>query len=517
MELDEQDARQPSDVPIFLPRLGSRNRQVLLDADEFVTKYELDDIRDQIRIGALLLDDPNNIEGINGLTDEDIQTLKAERLVPPLNLKLIASVWWLDYPRLSCAGGVFMGYGKAMFLRLPESLGWWSSPHSLGTLVGPWYTILALSYFGRRKVAFVAAALQLAATIVVVITKGSRLLDLAMASLWAALECAIPIYLAEISPHASRGCILLTFSLAKQYGVLLANGATTDGIGSICANIMSQLIGILAVLFFSSESPYWLGQRGEMRQAHKVLTKYRDNGIQASRDLYRIYKSQILETKLSERKRTMTIETTQALVVCILVTLPDTILRILVHLAMAWTRDFDKILQDRRRVIPLVVVMPICLLFAAISSFYSRIYVERIGRRPVLLISMTLVAAVILSVKLVNFLLAPFGHQIESSLVPLFLLVPIAAGGWVPQVLVAELSSEGRDCAMAASQTTAWCSAAGTAYYFSEFSLSRSSLSELDDYGRLPISFLLYVFSLSELKIRYPNLSHTISEAFKSS
>ncbi|KAL2007241.1 hypothetical protein VTN00DRAFT_8679 [Thermoascus crustaceus] len=49
---------------------GLDERQTLLDADEFAAKYNLDDIRDVLKKGALLACDLTNFERVEGLTEE---------------------------------------------------------------------------------------------------------------------------------------------------------------------------------------------------------------------------------------------------------------------------------------------------------------------------------------------------------------------------------------------------------------------------------------------------------------
>jgi hypothetical protein len=70
-----------------------RHRQILLDADEFVTKYELDDIRGEIRAGALLLEPHDNLEIIEGLTEEAIAVLRNES-APKAFLSLTEIFTW---------------------------------------------------------------------------------------------------------------------------------------------------------------------------------------------------------------------------------------------------------------------------------------------------------------------------------------------------------------------------------------------------------------------------------------
>ncbi|GLA53833.1 hypothetical protein AnigIFM63604_011137 [Aspergillus niger] len=56
-----------------------RSHHILLDADEFVTKYDIDDLRDEIRTGALLVDDPDHIGCFECLADEETRALALER------------------------------------------------------------------------------------------------------------------------------------------------------------------------------------------------------------------------------------------------------------------------------------------------------------------------------------------------------------------------------------------------------------------------------------------------------
>jgi hypothetical protein len=85
-----------------------RYRQILLDADEFVTKYELDDIRGEIRAGALLLETHDNLESIEGLTEEAIAALKTES-APKAFLSLTEIfTWWRTFPCVCTIGGLLL-------------------------------------------------------------------------------------------------------------------------------------------------------------------------------------------------------------------------------------------------------------------------------------------------------------------------------------------------------------------------------------------------------------------------
>ncbi|KAL3472586.1 hypothetical protein BJX99DRAFT_235215 [Aspergillus californicus] len=87
------------------PPAELRRRQVLLDADEFVTKYKLDEMRDEIRTAAFLVDDPGNIECVEGLTDGDLRTLTLESRPTPIFSRTLIN-WFSAFPCVCTTGGV---------------------------------------------------------------------------------------------------------------------------------------------------------------------------------------------------------------------------------------------------------------------------------------------------------------------------------------------------------------------------------------------------------------------------
>ncbi|OJJ77885.1 hypothetical protein ASPBRDRAFT_112571, partial [Aspergillus brasiliensis CBS 101740] len=54
--------------------------QILLEADEFVTRFNLHDSRDLIRKGALLSHDPHDYARVDGLTDDEITALQDDKM-----------------------------------------------------------------------------------------------------------------------------------------------------------------------------------------------------------------------------------------------------------------------------------------------------------------------------------------------------------------------------------------------------------------------------------------------------
>ncbi|CAK48406.1 hypothetical protein AnigIFM59636_006302 [Aspergillus niger] len=86
-KLDESEAEQLT-VNLLLAALTDKQSlttrldkaQILLEADEFVTRYNLHDSRDSIRKGALLAYDPHDYARIDGLTDAEITALQNDKV-----------------------------------------------------------------------------------------------------------------------------------------------------------------------------------------------------------------------------------------------------------------------------------------------------------------------------------------------------------------------------------------------------------------------------------------------------
>lgn len=74
------------------PENGLDEHEILLDADELATKYNLDDIRDVLRKGALLACDPTNFERVEGLTEEELVVLSNEKFQKWDNSQALSSV-----------------------------------------------------------------------------------------------------------------------------------------------------------------------------------------------------------------------------------------------------------------------------------------------------------------------------------------------------------------------------------------------------------------------------------------
>lgn len=60
------------------PLASIPKRQLLRDVDEFATKYGIEDALPLLRKGALIAKDPANFETVEGLTDDERDSIRRE-------------------------------------------------------------------------------------------------------------------------------------------------------------------------------------------------------------------------------------------------------------------------------------------------------------------------------------------------------------------------------------------------------------------------------------------------------
>lgn len=203
---------------------------------------------------------------------------------------------------VSAISGMLYGYNTGVIswalLLLTEEFNItaaWKQVVAASILLGAIIGALACSWlsdrFGRRgtllmlSVVFIVGALWCAdAPDVVVLSLGRLVLGFAVGG---ATQTA-PMYVAELSPTAYRGRLVLCFQIAIGVGILVANlvgisdsvswrGPT--GIACVPAAIM------LWLLLRLPESPRWLVKRGDRSAARAVLERVRPDGYDVGAEL----------------------------------------------------------------------------------------------------------------------------------------------------------------------------------------------------------------------------------------
>ncbi|KAJ5952464.1 Major facilitator superfamily domain general substrate transporter [Penicillium vulpinum] len=285
--------------------------QIVLEADEFVTKYDLADIREIIRKGALLFYHPHNLAQIEeemGYLENQGNSIKGPGKPPGSSVSIAicyAAMFLCDflgssapievfYPRLD-EGQPYLGSEGLWFWEYPK--GFWETVllYSLAPLVsallGFWLSLSLNRYWGRRRAFSVAAALALVAIF-------DRFLChdweyLAIADIFARvattmLNCTSFLYIAEISEASRRSSTVAKWYFGSSLLSMVAQFIYDPALLSFIISTLAACV-VLGLSIQIPDSPYWLTLNGKVHEAHESLRSLRDTEIIAARDLYQIY------------------------------------------------------------------------------------------------------------------------------------------------------------------------------------------------------------------------------------
>nr|WP_050801449.1 sugar porter family MFS transporter [Gluconobacter morbifer] len=219
---------------------------------------------------------------------------------------------------ISATGGLLFGYDtgiiSAALLQLREQFHLTTMGSEIvtsaiifGALVGCLGAGGISDRFGRRRTVMIAAALFLGGTLVASFAQSVVMLVLARLVLGLAIGAAsqiVPIYIAEISPPARRGRLVVGFQLAVVSGITVSFFAgyflresswrIMFGIGMLPALIL--FIGMA----FLPNSPRWLALKNKKEEALSVLRRVRSSEEEACAELDAILENHDQQAPWSE-------------------------------------------------------------------------------------------------------------------------------------------------------------------------------------------------------------------------
>lgn len=289
------------------------------NVDSFVTRYQLEDIRDLIRKGAQVAANPPEFETVEGLDPAEVVALRRE----------VTHKW--SQPKalyvtiiLCSIGAAVQGWDQTgsngANLSFPDEFGIGSgtdydtwivglvnaAPYMASAAIGCWLSDPLNNFFGRRGTIFFSAIFCTLSPIGGALTQTWQELFATRVLLGIGMGLkgsTIPIFAAENSPPLIRGALVMTWQLWTAAGIFLG----------FCANLAVYRVGkiawrlqigsafipavpLLLGIYFCPESPRWYIKKGRMRNAYNSLVVLRNTKLQAARDLFYIY-SQIEEER----------------------------------------------------------------------------------------------------------------------------------------------------------------------------------------------------------------------------
>ncbi|KAK6513518.1 hypothetical protein TWF281_005141 [Arthrobotrys megalospora] len=316
--VDAVNLNQNVEAKIKNPLAGLSREALFADVDRFAVENDLEDIKEDLRKGALVAQEPGNYEQVVELDEAEKQALKDEaehiyKQPMALYISIIvcsigAAVQGWDQ---TGSNGANLSFPKEFGIYVDpdnptdaDDRNQWilglvnSAPYIGSAFIGCWLSDPLNNLFGRRGTIFFSANFCLWPAIGSGFTHTwwelficRILLGIGMGS----KGSTVPVFAAENSPASIRGSLVMTWQLWTAFGIFLgtcANLAVVDTgkiawrlqLGSAFIPAVPLLIGI----YFCPESPRWYIKKRRYKEAFKSLLRLRNHRIQAARDLYYI-------------------------------------------------------------------------------------------------------------------------------------------------------------------------------------------------------------------------------------
>ncbi|KAK4686393.1 hypothetical protein P7C73_g3738, partial [Tremellales sp. Uapishka_1] len=179
------------------------------------------------------------------------------------------------------------------------------APYLCCAVLGCWLTDPLNHYFGRRGAIAITATISFLACIWSAVT--NTWWHLLISRLFLGLgigpkSATVPVYASECAPHRIRGGLTMQWQMWTAFGIML--GYVTDlifykvsdppHITGLNWRLMLGSAGIPALVVLSQlpflpESPRWLMSKGKYEKAYRAMLRLRGNEVVAARDLYYIF------------------------------------------------------------------------------------------------------------------------------------------------------------------------------------------------------------------------------------
>ncbi|KAJ4228269.1 hypothetical protein NW757_014147 [Fusarium falciforme] len=312
------------------PLAGVPKAELLRDVETYAQEHALTEELPYLRKGALVAQNPGDLESIEDLNEEDRQTLRDEqerRWKHPKSLyftillnSISAAIQGWDQ---TGSNGANLSFPQAFDIAdtgeactaagTCERNSWIvgainGAPYMAIALFACWLSDPLNDLIGRRGAIFVGAVFSLFAPIGQALAQSWPQILVCRILLGIGMglkEVTVPVYSAENAPTSIRGALVMSWQLFVAFGIMLGFTANlivvnTGAIawrlqfGSAFIPAVPLLIGI----YFAPESPRWLIKKGRHAKAYRSLLRLRNSPLQAARDLYYIHSQLLAEQAL---------------------------------------------------------------------------------------------------------------------------------------------------------------------------------------------------------------------------
>jgi sugar porter (SP) family MFS transporter len=300
------------------PLHGIPKETLLKQVEEFTREKGLEHLTPVFRKGALLAQNPKELETLPELDEVDRAVIRREtthKWSQPWDLyktviicSLAAAVQGWDQ---TGSNGANLSFPIDLNINDADSdpnhiRNQWlvglvnSGPYISTALCGAWLTDPLNHFFGRRGTLFFCAIFCTFSVIgsafsqtwvQLLITR--LLLGLGMGP----KACTSPVFAAENVPASIRGGLVMCWQMWTAFGILLGYSANLvlQNVGTIAwrlqlGSAFIPAIPLLVGIYFCPESPRWYMKKGRYEDAFKSFCRLRNSELQAARDMYYVHR-----------------------------------------------------------------------------------------------------------------------------------------------------------------------------------------------------------------------------------
>ncbi|PNY25843.1 Uncharacterized protein TCAP_04226 [Tolypocladium capitatum] len=307
------------------PLAGISREQLMRDVEAFAESRGLQDHVAMLKKGALVAQNPTELEAIDGpekLEPDELEVLDIEtkyRWRMPMRLFLTiatcsigAAVQGWDQ---TGSNGATIFFPKYYGIDDPDSnrdsiiVGLLNAGPYIGSaFIGCWLSDPLNNWLGRRGTIFFAAHFciwpvigsafchtweqQLACRLLMGIGMGAK-------------ASTVPIYAAENAPASIRGALVMSWQMWTAFGILLGTAFNlavfhVDGINwrLMLGAPFIPAVPLMLFIYLCPESPRWYMKKGRYPEAWKSMLVLRNHEIQVARDIYYISAQLEIEREL---------------------------------------------------------------------------------------------------------------------------------------------------------------------------------------------------------------------------
>ncbi|KAI1437412.1 sugar transporter-domain-containing protein, partial [Xylaria sp. CBS 124048] len=308
---------------IINPLRGIPREQLMRDVEVFVQTKGLTEQVEHFRKGALVAQNPEEFEEIDGaeaLNDTE-KTVLRDEILHKWRLP-----WRLYLTIITCSiGAAVQGWdqtgsnGATIFFptyygidsdstRDKILVGLVNSGPYIGcAVIGCWLSDPLNNWIGRRGTIFLAAQFCIWPVIGSAFshTYAQQLSNRLLMGIGMGLKAStVPIFAAENAPAAVRGALVMSWQMWTAFGIFLGTAINLavynlhDQWRFMLGAAFLPAVPLMLFIFLCPESPRWLMKKNRYAEAWKSLTVLRHHPIQAARDMYSIHAQITIEQEI---------------------------------------------------------------------------------------------------------------------------------------------------------------------------------------------------------------------------